>query len=60
MLRIDMFYASFVLGFVTMIAAPNLAESAEPIRYLLRFPAPQTHYVEVERAYPCGQPLRSS
>ena len=27
---------------------PDLAESAEPIRYVLRFPAAQTHYVEVE------------
>src|SRR5271166_3390276 len=52
MLRIDMLYASIVLGFVMMIAAPNLAESAEPIRYLLRFPAPQTHYVEVEARIP--------
>ena len=35
-----------------MTLTPNLAESAEPIRYLLRFPAPQTHYVEVEARVP--------
>jgi predicted metalloprotease with PDZ domain len=29
----------------------------EPIRYTLRFPAPQTHYVEVEATFPAaGQP----
>jgi predicted metalloprotease with PDZ domain len=27
---------------------------AEPIRYVLRFPAPQTHYVEIEATYPTG------
>ena len=30
------------------------AQSADPIRYTLRFPAPQTHYVEVEATYPTG------
>ena len=30
----------------------KLAESAEPIRYSLRFPAPHTHYVEVEARVP--------
>ena len=33
---------------------PDLAESAEPIRYVLRFPAAQTHYVEVEASVPTG------
>jgi predicted metalloprotease with PDZ domain len=28
------------------------AGSAEPVRYVLRFPAPQTHYVEVEAHFP--------
>lgn len=33
------------------------AQSAEPIRYTLRFPAPHTHYVEVEAVYPtAGRP----
>ncbi len=32
----------------------DLAESAEPIRYVLRFPAAQTHYVEVEASVPTG------
>jgi predicted metalloprotease with PDZ domain len=35
-----------------MTATLNLAGSAEPIRYLIRFPAPQTHYVEVEAQMP--------
>jgi predicted metalloprotease with PDZ domain len=34
------------------IAAPS--HSVEPIRYTLRFPSPQTHYVEVEATYPTG------
>src|SRR5690349_13526935 len=32
------------------------AQNAEPIRYVLRFPAPQTHYVEVEATYPAAGP----
>jgi predicted metalloprotease with PDZ domain len=31
---------------------PTEGRSAEPIRYVLRFPAPQTHYVEVEARVP--------
>lgn len=35
--------------------APLAAQAqAEPIRYTLRFPAPHTHYVEVEAVYPTG------
>ncbi len=30
------------------------AQSPEPIRYTLRFPAPHTHYLEVEAVYPTG------
>ena len=52
MLRIDSHGRSLVLGFFMIIATSNPAESAEPIRYLLRFPAPQTHYVEVEATVP--------
>jgi predicted metalloprotease with PDZ domain len=33
-------------------ASTLAADSAEPIRYALRFPAPQTHYVEVEASFP--------
>jgi predicted metalloprotease with PDZ domain len=33
---------------------PKLAGSAQSIRYTLRFPAPQTHYVEVEAHVPAG------
>ena len=32
-------------------------QSAESIRYTLRFPAPHTHYMEVEAVYPTeGRP----
>ena len=33
-------------------SATTEGRSAEPIRYVLRFPAPQTHYVEVEARVP--------
>ena len=33
-------------------AAPGAAQSAEPIRYILSFPAPQTHYAEVTASVP--------
>ena len=33
---------------------PVLAQSAEPITYTLRFPAPHTHYVSVEASVPTG------
>ena len=33
------------------------AQALEPIRYTLRFPAPHTHYVEVEATVPtAGRP----
>jgi predicted metalloprotease with PDZ domain len=35
-------------------AAPVAPPNNDPIRYILRFPAPQTHYVEVEASYPTG------
>jgi len=31
------------------------AQTPEPIRYTLRFPAAQTHYVDVEAVYPTGR-----
>ncbi len=40
---------------VMTYAAPALAQTtAEPIRYTLSFPAPQTHYVEVSAEVPTG------
>jgi len=32
--------------------SPSHAQQLEPIRYLLRIPAPETHYIEVEATYP--------
>lgn len=47
-------HAVLLLG-CTMLAQNALA--IEPIRYTLRFPAPQTHYVEVEASVPTdGRP----
>ena len=39
---------------MTETGVPLAAQAPEPIRYTLRFPAPQTHYVEVEAVYPTG------
>jgi predicted metalloprotease with PDZ domain len=33
-------------------ATPAFAQSLEPIRYTVSFPAPHTHYLEVEASYP--------
>src|SRR5688500_10973594 len=33
---------------------PTAAQAPEQIRYTLRFPAPHTHYMEVEAVYPTG------
>lgn len=39
---------------MTDSGAPLAAQSPDPIRYTLRFPAPHTHYVDVEAVYPTG------
>jgi predicted metalloprotease with PDZ domain len=41
-----------VFGLALLWALPASAQPLEPIRYTLRFPAPQTHYVEVEALVP--------
>src|SRR5687767_3568988 len=33
---------------------PTDAQANDPIRYTIRFPAPETHYMEVEAVYPTG------
>jgi predicted metalloprotease with PDZ domain len=40
------------LALLVTQAGPLRAQASEPIRYTLRFPAPHTHYVEVEAAIP--------
>lgn len=46
----------FGVLFAAVIATPHAAAQAlEPIRYTLTFPAPQTHYVEVEAVVPTGR-----
>ena len=39
---------------VMTATVPTTAQDVEAIRYTLRFPAPHTHYVEVEAVYPTG------
>lgn len=46
--------ACVVIAVLGSIGHPR-AQAPEPIRYTLRFPAPQTHYVEVEATYPTGR-----
>ena len=48
-----------VLAAAVLSPSPIAAQSRmslEPITYTLRFPAPATHYVEVEASVPAGQP----
>ena len=45
-------HAFFALAMLTM--SDTAAQSPDPIRYTLRFPAPHTHYLEVEAVYPTG------
>ena len=49
--------ASSVLLAATLLMtdAPAFAQTAEPIRYTLSFPAPHTHYAEVTATVPTGR-----
>ncbi len=44
-------YGAILLGFVIMTSTIH-AQQAEPVRYTVSFPAPQTHYVDVEAEFP--------
>jgi predicted metalloprotease with PDZ domain len=49
--------STLALLMLPALAGAQPAPSQEPIRYTLRFPAPHTHYVEVEASFPtAGQP----
>jgi len=50
---VHLFFATLVLSLAMIDVAS--AQAPEPIRYTLRFPAPHTHYVEVEAMYPTGR-----
>jgi hypothetical protein len=41
-----------LLACLLLWASPVCAQTLEPIRYILSFPSPQTHYLEVEASYP--------
>ena len=41
-----------IIGLLGTPVAPALAQTAEPIHYTLRFPAPHTHYVSIEASVP--------
>lgn len=52
-------FAAVVCALALAVSSPSSlsAQAVEPIRYTLRFPAPQTHYVEVEASIPtAGRP----
>src|SRR5882724_1426570 len=48
--------AILIMAFTLAFSSAGLqgADMPEPISYTLRFPAPQTHYVEVEARIPAG------
>ncbi|MBA3269818.1 MAG: M61 family metallopeptidase [Acidobacteria bacterium] len=43
-----------VVAATMTLSGPIAAQALEPIRYTVRFPAPETHYLEVEAVYPTG------
>lgn len=47
--------AALALAALAPMSDAVSAQAPEPIRYTLRFPAPHTHYVEVEAVYPTGR-----
>jgi predicted metalloprotease with PDZ domain len=50
------FFALVGAFFLAMLTTSSIgAQAPEPIRYTLRFPAAQTHYVDVEAVYPTGR-----
>ena len=55
MIRASLVAAALALTPLTAAAQPRMS-SPEPIAYTLRFPAPETHYVEVEATVPAGTP----
>ena len=46
--------AACVIAALMTAPGPIDAQANDPIRYTIRFPAPQTHYMEVEAVYPTG------
>lgn len=44
------------LLFVLLIGLLSFAQTQEPVRYTVSFPAPHTHYLEVSASVPAGQP----
>lgn len=49
---------ALVAAFLMMHSASVFAQTPDPIRYMVTFPAPQTHYVEVSAAVPAaGRPV---
>ena len=50
---LHLFFATLALSLTMMDSAA--AQALEPIRYTLRFPAPHTHYLEVEAVYPTSR-----
>jgi len=45
-----------ILAASVLLAVPLFAQNQEPIRYSVRFAAPQTHYLEVEASIPAAKP----
>jgi predicted metalloprotease with PDZ domain len=54
MIRVTISTAICLLALVGTDGHGLTAQAIEPVRYMLRFPAPHTHYVEVEATLPTG------
>ena len=56
-MKYRMLFALACVCTIVTTGVPLRAQALEPIRYTLRFPAPHTHYVEIEAAIPtAGRP----
>jgi hypothetical protein len=55
MLRTFLAIAGAALLAMQTTSAIRSAQPLDSVRYTLRFPAPQAHYLEVEAVYPTGR-----
>ena len=55
MLRTTLRALAAILTLALLAPGTLAAQAPDAIRYTLRFPAPHTHYVEVEAVYPTGR-----
>jgi hypothetical protein len=53
--RLNTYRLAAALVVTAFVTTPAPAQQLEPVRYLLRIPAPATHYMEVQATYPTSR-----